>query len=77
MKRHFFPNPVKDCLFYETNSDGFIEIFSMSGVLVRKTKIERLGNMGQIDLAELPQGVYLAKVKEEGAIQNFFKFLKK
>ncbi len=77
LKRHFFPNPVKDCLFYETNSDGFIEIFSMSGVLVRKTKIERLGNMGQIDLAELPQGVYLAKVKEEGAIQNFFKFLKK
>lgn len=56
-----FPNPANDVLFvtldYETNEKMALEMYNLSGILVRKEKI--LSKTSRIDISGLPSGVYL------------------
>lgn len=61
----FYPNPVKDKLFikWESNSIGKITIFSNFGT---ELMTQTFQNAEEIDLKEIPAGVYFAKIEADG-----------
>jgi aminopeptidase N len=65
-----FPNPVKDRLQVQTNDPDLqiqeAEIFYPSGQLVKKINLEDLSET--INVAELPAGVYILRIKTEKSL---------
>ncbi len=61
----FYPNPVKDKLIikWESNSIGKITIFSNFGT---ELLTQTFHNASEIDLKEIPSGVYFAKIEADG-----------
>ena len=73
----FYPNPSKDLFAYNLDK-GFInavmEIYTPSGVLVFKEAI--LTSFGQIDLSQVPSGLYFAHLKNSEGSSVLIKLLK-
>lgn len=63
MNFKMYPNPTKQYLMVEVEDISSISFYNMNGVLVKELDV-RSGN-SQIDLSDLPLGVYLTKVKNK------------
>ncbi|MBI5538579.1 MAG: C10 family peptidase [Bacteroidia bacterium] len=64
----FYPNPATDVLFVKLNDihnwDGEIEIYNITGSLVKKCNIKLSSeNSASINVSELKQGFYIIKAK--------------
>jgi hypothetical protein len=62
------PNPVSNWLniVYETSADGFFELFDNNGKRVVATSLYHYFKNRLIDVSNLPAGVYLATVMQNG-----------
>lgn len=71
-----YPNPFKNILTIDTDhlSDNItIELYNLNGTkVVEKT----LGGTNQIDLQDIPQGMYLLYIKENSVVKYFDKIIK-
>ncbi|MBL7932138.1 MAG: T9SS type A sorting domain-containing protein [Bacteroidia bacterium] len=54
-----YPNPTSDNLSITNQGEAVVYIYSVSGALVKRTRIS--GN-GQLDISELPNGLYVLKL---------------
>lgn len=70
-----YPNPVDRFLMIESDDQVPVEILTINGKLIRRFDAEA-GTVTPVDMSDLAQGIYLAKVKGEGSRQNIFKVLK-
>jgi len=73
-----YPNPSSSILFIESNTDNelFIELISITGVKVLQQKINT--TLYQIDISNLPEGVYLYRIfKDITYIKNDKLIIKK
>jgi len=59
-----YPNPVKDKLYIETDfqRETLVEIFTLTGVAVKTQDIQE-HSRNIIDVSDLPQGVYLLRLR--------------
>lgn len=68
-----FPNPVKDVLNVQLNSIAGqysnITILNLDGTVVKSYKNAGKG-MHQIDLSDLPQGIYLCQTGNENVVKS-------
>jgi hypothetical protein len=62
------PNPVSNWLniIYETSADGLFELFDINGKRVAATSLYHYFKNRLIDVSNLPAGVYLATVTQNG-----------
>jgi hypothetical protein len=76
----YYPNPTNGMLNLELSSPAsentFVQILSLTGqsLLTRRTEIGKI--MQQIDVYDLPQGLYLLKVLSEKGVVSVIKFVK-
>jgi hypothetical protein len=75
---YLYPNPVKDILHFananQNQTIDAVEIISLDGRLVLQQK-QINTNFPQVDVAALPQGMYLCKITS-GSKTQILKFLK-
>lgn len=69
-----YPNPVKDMLNIDVNSDGYIEVFNLNGQLITKSKISEGNNL--IETSQWSSGVYLINFKNDN-MNKSYKVVKK
>jgi hypothetical protein len=69
---HYYPNPVNDFIFLETNlrSPKFIKIYNIEGVLIEQIKYDN-----KVFLGHLKNGVYLLRI--DGDDKSLSKFIVK
>ena len=60
-----YPNPAKDILNIVTDLDVKASLYDMTGRILKSNIIEK-----QIDLSNLPSGVYFLNIEHEGQIYN-------
>ena len=60
-----YPNPVEDVINIVSNLDITVNLYDMSGKILKQNITEK-----QIDLSNLPQGVYFLNIEHEGNIYN-------
>ena len=60
-----YPNPVEDVINIVSNLDIRVNLYDMSGKILKQNITEK-----QIDLSNLPQGVYFLNIEHEGNIYN-------
>jgi hypothetical protein len=65
---NIYPNPAKDFIRIEMTSDGIFDadILDINGKTVIKTKVEG----GIINVSELPQGIYLLHINQNGKLYS-------
>ena len=68
-----YPNPAGNQLFISPAENGSYEIINMTGIIVSKG----MNTIAGINTANLPQGVYTVKVKDEKNAVTSLKFVKK
>ncbi len=75
-----YPNPAKDALFIDCNFDGKakVEVLNMLGQLMYQSQQVMhadAAHLNQIDIAHLPDGIYLIRIDHEGKkmSQSFIK----
>lgn len=61
-----YPNPVKDSFIIKNCSNSKIEIYSVTGQLLLKNKIDL--EEQSIDISSFNKGVYLVKIQKEGKL---------
>ncbi len=61
-----YPNPVISDLFIEMNEAGHLEIMNIHGQLIENHNLTKKTN--KLDLADLPVGVYLLRIKTQNGI---------
>lgn len=59
-----YPNPTTGILKFNTPGFHHVEVYNMLGVEV----LELFSETGSVDLAALPQGVYLVRFRKEGNV---------
>jgi hypothetical protein len=66
---HLFPNPASDMLTIEFKginySDGFVELYDVSGKLIRSVAIPEGRESLEVNVADMPAGTYLVKLSGE------------
>jgi hypothetical protein len=82
-KINIYPNPTIDVLnielFSNNDSEGLVELTSMEGKLVYKSKIilKRGMNLHKVNTADLPNHLYVVKIKNEnGDVLRTMKIIK-
>ena len=60
-----YPNPTKDILNISTTLDITVSLYNMTGKLLRSNVTDK-----QINLRNLPQGIYFLQINYEGKIYN-------
>ena len=65
---NIYPNPAKDFIRIEMTSGGIFDadILDINGKTVIKTKVEG----GIINVSELPQGIYLLHINQNGKLYS-------
>lgn len=72
-----YPNPTEDLINIDSDYDlQTIKITSMSGILVMETILEGQ-NEYQLDLSEIPSGLYIAEITSMNGLQTKRRILKK
>ena len=65
---HVYPNPVNDILFFsEIAHKGIISFYSLTGKMIRANDIT---NKNQINVSNLPKGIYIYKLEKDGQTFN-------
>jgi hypothetical protein len=59
---YFFPNPVQSIIKWESTSFKRIEIYSVSGVLIRT--VFNINQQRSVEIGDLPDGIYLLKATD-------------
>lgn len=62
---NIYPNPVKDVLTVEASEYQNVEVFDLAGRCVISREISGVAN---IDMSQMPKGVYLVKMQNENGI---------
>lgn len=75
-----YPNPITDSSFMVSyalkNAPEYIELFSLSGSVILSKKLENISSTSlQIDLPELPSGIYLVRFNKDYSFT--YKLIKK
>lgn len=60
-----YPNPVADVLYVSGDANSDIEIVSLDGRIAKSVK-----NVTSVKVSDLPGGVYIVKVKQNGALSS-------
>ncbi|MBA4746869.1 MAG: thrombospondin type 3 repeat-containing protein [Muricauda sp.] len=69
-----YPNPVVDILNFQgftSDEKGRLNIYSLSGQMVKQVELEIISGKASIDLSTLPSGVYLIQSNSLDAIKSF------
>ena len=80
LKLSYYPNPVKNELFIESNSDSFwnnksIEVVSLNGVLVKEQK-ETVSTQTQVvKLNNISKGMYIVNIIENEKTHSSYKII--
>lgn len=72
-----YPNPVKDILFVEgkLNSNSKLELMNSEGKKIQSFDLE-LNNKTNINISNLPKGIYFYKISENGRLSDSGKLIK-
>jgi hypothetical protein len=73
-----YPNPSSDVVFIKSNNEEPIvrwDIFNQLGHLV-VSKNEEAGNLDELNVADLPSGIYICKVYTRSGKSSLQQFLK-
>lgn len=69
-----YPNPSRDFINIEFDnqfdSSLLIEIYTINGIIVYRNNIDRDSLYEQIDISNLPKGIYLLSIKTKGKIEK-------
>lgn len=58
----FYPNPVEELVYFQSENADLIELYDMNGNLVLTKKVVSIGTIQQVNLGSLASGKYLVKV---------------
>lgn len=74
---NYYPNPVKDILNIDTNSDiKYIEVYNLQSQKIMSLEAEKVVN-GKVNVRALPQGVYVFRVIFDNGEVKSLKVVKK
>lgn len=64
-----YPNPASDLINVELKKDDIVEIYNVNGSQVKHIS-KVVNDVLQIDIRDLPKGVYILKIKRDNVIAN-------
>jgi hypothetical protein len=59
---NLYPDPFTDVIFIEANNIGSVEVYDLLGRIVFRNVYETQENTKQVDLSNLPQGMYCVRI---------------
>lgn len=73
-KVNFYPNPVANTFFVETEDSGVLTLYNILGVEVLNQYIN--SNKTEISISHLPKGIYIVSILSEGKVITNNKIVK-